>query len=112
MPAKYIQPRIDGFVWITGIYEPVAKHDEWASFAYGPFPDEASANLVADDPKAVLDFLGRDVAKGEYEIVEVAPMSYSQACKHFEETIQSPHFEELLPETHAAHLELMNRKAV
>lgn len=103
---------VDGFVWITGIYEPVIEAEEWVSFSYGPFPDEASANEVADDRSAVLAFIGTDVAKGEYEITEVAYMRYSQACKHFEETIMSPHFDELLPEVKAAETELMNRKVV
>lgn len=103
---------IDGFTWITGIYEPKVDHDEWVSFAYGPFPSVTAGEAVADSHEQIMAALGTDVATGEYEITEVAPMRYSQACKHFEETIQSPHFEELLPETHAAHLELMNRKAV
>jgi hypothetical protein len=99
--------------WITGAYEAInpGDGDDWVSFAYGPWPSQEAADAEADDRDKMMAALGTKSA-ADFEIDTTDELSYSQACKHFEETIMSSHFEELLPETHAAHLELMNRKAV
>ena len=99
----------DVHVWISGAYDPQTrkKGEEWVTFAYGPWPDQESGDAVADNRELMLAALGT-VAK-DYEIDDVSEMTYGQACKHFVETLQSEHFEKLLPETHAAHLELMKR---
>lgn len=79
----------DNNIWITGAYEPVAD-EEWVSFAYGPFPSQEAGQARADDDQAMRKALGL-VAK-DYEIDCIDPLSYNQACKHFDETIQSEHF--------------------
>lgn len=79
--------------WITGAYEP-ASGGEWVSFSYGPFPDRVSCEARADDSAAMMAALG-PVAKS-YEIDCTDPLRYNQACKHFEETIQSEHFKRTL----------------
>lgn len=101
--------------WITGAYEPIESPDfvaegEWVSFTYGPFPDQEACDKVANDDKAMLQAIGEKIAS-DFEVDCTDPITYSQACKHFEETIMSEHFAELLPETHQAHLAAANRQA-
>lgn len=79
--------------WITGAYktdEPVL--DPWITFAYGPFPDQKSCEERATDEKVMFKALGSTTQ--DYEIDNMDRLSYGSACKHFEETIQSEHFEE------------------
>ena len=86
--------------WITGAYEPIKTPDfveegEWVSFSYGPFPDQETCDRVADDKEAMMKALGEKTAS-DFEICCTEPITYSQACKHFEETIMSEHFDMML----------------
>lgn len=82
--------------WITGAYLPKTgsfeNGEDWISFAYGPFPDQETCEVRAIDEKAMLKDLGSHVTN--YDIDCTDRLSYSAACKHFEETLQSEHFEE------------------
>jgi hypothetical protein len=78
-------------VWIAGNYVRV-EDNEWVSFAYGPFFTQEAAMTRAEDREKMLETLGSVAKDFEVDCVEV--ITYSQACKHFEETILSEFWDE------------------
>jgi predicted nuclease with TOPRIM domain len=101
---------MSSYVWITGAYYPPSG-DEWVSFAYGPFRTVTLNIQRSVDDLAMRKALG-SVAKN-YEIDCVDAISYNQACKHFEETIQSERFTELIKRAEIkAEIERVNAEIV